>query len=219
MPERGPAGYTLRVSLFVTVEGVEGSGKSTLVHALAARLERRGVEVLTTREPGDTPLGKTIRAALLAATDDPPTPMAELLLYLADRHQHVVRVIRPALAAGRLVLCDRFSDSTIAYQGYARGLDLDTVRTLDRAARDGLAPDLTILLTCPPEVGLTRATGRTGGRDRMEGEPLAFHERVHAGFAALAAADPDRHVVIDTTADREVVADLAERAVLARSAR
>lgn len=204
------------MSLFVTIEGIEGSGKSTLVRALAERLARRGLDVLATREPGDTPLGRAIRAALLDVTSDPPTPMAELLLYLADRHQHLERVVRPALAAGRIVLCDRFSDSTLAYQGYGRGLDLETVRALDRAARGGVVPDLTIVLDCPPEVGLARAHARTGSRDRLEREPLAFHERVRAGFGALAAADPGRHVVIDTTAERGAVADVAERAVLSR---
>jgi dTMP kinase len=206
------------VALLVTVEGIEGSGKSTLVRALAERLARAGHDVLATREPGDTPLGVAIRAALLDVTEDPPTPMAELLLYLADRHQHVVRVIRPALDAGRVVLCDRFSDSTIAYQGYGRGLALETVRALDAAARDGLVPDLTIVLDCPPDVGLARAAARSGTRDRLEREPIDFHTRVRAGFAALAAADPDRHLVLDTTADRAVVADRAEAAVLARLA-
>lgn len=205
------------MSLFVTVEGIEGSGKSTLVRTLAERLARHGRAVVATREPGDTPLGRAIRTALLEPTDDPPTAMAELLLYLADRHQHVARVIRPALAAGRTVLCDRFSDSTLAYQGWGRGLDLETVRALDCTARDGVVPDLTIVLDCPPDVGLARARGRTGSRDRLEREPIAFHERVRAGFHALAAAEPDRHLVIDTTAPRERVADLAEHAVLERT--
>jgi dTMP kinase len=204
------------VSLFVTVEGIEGSGKSTLVRTLADRLARHGIDALTTREPGDTALGRSIRAALLDVTSEPPTPIAELLLYLADRHQHVTHVIRPALAAGRIVLCDRFSDSTIAYQGYGRGLDLATVAMLDRVARDEITPDLTIVLDCPPDVGLARAHARTGSRDRLEREPLAFHERVRAGFHTLAAADPSRHVVIDTTAERETVAALAEREILAR---
>lgn len=216
MPSRPRARYTRPVSLFVTVEGIEGSGKSTLVRTLAERLASRGDDVLATREPGDTLLGRAIRAALLDVTDEPPTALAELLLYLADRHQHVERVIRPALAAGRLVLCDRFSDSTIAYQGWGRGLDLETVTALDRTARAGVVPDLTIVLDCPPDVGLARARGRTGSRDRLEREPLAFHERVRAGFHALAAADPDRHVVIDTSAEREAVAELAEHAILAR---
>jgi len=206
------------VSLFITVEGIEGSGKSTLVRTLSAALGRAGRDVLVTHEPGDTALGRSIRAILLQATDDPPTPMTELLLYLADRRQHVERVIRPALASGTLVLCDRFSDSTLAYQGYGRGLDLEMVSVLDRHARDGLDPQLTLLLDCDPATGLERARGRAGTADRLEGEPLAFHTRVREGFTALAAADPDRYVVIDTSMTADQVAATALRAVEARLA-
>ena len=206
------------MSLFVTVEGIEGSGKSTLVRSLSAALRRAGHDVLVTHEPGDTPLGQSIREILLEATADPPTPMTELLLYLADRNQHVERVIRPALAEQTLVLCDRFSDSTIAYQGHGRGLDLEMVGMLDRHARDALDPDLTLVLDCDPANGLARARGRSGTSDRLEGEPLDFHARVRAGFQELAAADPSRYIVLDGSAAADQVAAAALRAIETRLA-
>jgi dTMP kinase len=186
------------VSLFVTFEGIEGSGKSTHLRLLAKALRTAGQTVVETREPGGTALGQALRDLLLAPSATPPEPLAELLLYCADRAQHVAQVIRPALAAGQIVLCDRFSDSTLAYQGYARGLDLDTVRALDAAARGGLEPDLTFLLDCPPDAGLARARARSGSSDRFEQEALAFHEKVQRGFHALAAATPARYRVVDT---------------------
>src|SRR5262245_51688439 len=185
--------------LLVTFEGVEGSGKSTHLRLLAAALRAEGHDILETREPGGTALGQALRDLLLRPAATPPDPLTELLMYCADRAQHAAEVIRPALAAGRIVLCDRFSDSTIAYQGYARGLDLDTVRTLDARARNGLAPDLTFLLDCPAAAGLARALARSGAPDRFEQETLAFHEAVRRGFHALAAAAPARYRVIDTT--------------------
>jgi dTMP kinase len=186
------------VSLFVTFEGIEGSGKSTHLRLLAQALRTTGHAVVETREPGGTALGKALRDLLLTPSGTPPEPLAELLLYCADRAQHVAQVIRPALAAGQIVLCDRFSDSTLAYQGYARRLDLDTVRALDAAARAGLEPDLTFLLDCPPDAGLARARARSGSSDRFEQEALAFHEAVQRGFHALAATRPDRYRIIDT---------------------
>jgi dTMP kinase len=186
------------VSLFVTFEGIEGSGKSTHLRLLAAALRTAGHAVVETREPGGTPLGAGLRDLLLTPSDTPPEPLVELLLYCADRAQHVARVIRPALAAGQIVLCDRFSDSTVAYQGYARGLDLGAVRALDASARAGLEPDLTFLLDCPPDAGLARARARSGGNDRFEQEALAFHEAVRRGFHALAAAAPARYRIVDT---------------------
>jgi dTMP kinase len=204
------------VSLFVTFEGIEGAGKSTHLRALAARLRSAGHAVVETREPGGTAAGDVLRRLLLGAEALPLTPFAELLLYLADRAQHVAEVIRPALADGRVVLCDRFSDSTLAYQGYARGLDLDLLRTLDAQARDGLTPALTILLDCPVAEGLARARGRAGAPDRFEREAVAFHERVRAGFHALARAEPDRVLVLDATeaigrVEARVVAEVTRR--------
>ena len=188
-----------RAGFFVTFEGVEGSGKSTHLRLLARALREAGREVVETREPGGTSLGQSLRDLLLTPASAAPDPLAELLLYCADRAQHAAEVIRPALAAGRIVLCDRFSDSTIAYQGYGRGLDLDTVDTLDARARGGLEPDLTFLLDCPAEAGLARALARSGAADRFEQESIAFHEAVRRGFHALAAAAPRRYRVIDTT--------------------
>ncbi len=208
------------MSRFVTFEGIEGSGKSTHLRFLAAHLRAAGHDVVETREPGGTAVGVGLRQLLLGPSAVPLTPLTELLLYCADRAQHVAEVVRPALAAGRVVLCDRFSDSTIAYQGYGRGLDLATVRELDARARDGVTPHLTLLFDCPVAEGLARARSRGGG-DRFEDETLAFHERVRAGFRALAAADPGRVRIIDTTgpvdAVRAAVVAAFARAVEARA--
>jgi len=204
------------VSLFVTFEGVEGSGKSSHLRELAAHLRRAGCDVVETREPGGTPAGAAIRKLLLGPEAVPLAPLTELFLYCADRTQHLTEVVRPALAAGQVVLCDRFSDSTIAYQGYARGLDLAALRALDARARDGLAPDLTFLLDCPVAAGLARARQRTGVADRFEREAVEFHERVRAGFHALAAAEPARFRVLDSTAPfaevhAQIVAETEQR--------
>ena len=195
------------MSLFVTFEGIEGSGKSTHLRLLAGALRAAGHTVAETREPGGTALGEALRDLLLTPSATPPEPVAELLLYCADRAQHVAQVIRPALAAGQIVLCDRFSDSTLAYQGYARGLDLATVRALDASARAGLEPDLTFLLDCPPDSGLARARARSGGSDRFEREAVAFHEAVRRGFHALAGAAPARYRIVDTVPPAAPVAE------------
>jgi dTMP kinase len=188
------------VSLFVTFEGIEGSGKSTHLGHLAGQLRAGGHAVVETREPGGTRAGAAVRELLLGADGVPLAPLTELFLYCADRAQHVAEVIKPALAAGRVVLCDRFSDSTIAYQGYGRGLDGDALGAMDARARDGLAPDLTLLLDCPVEVGLRRARQRSAAGDRFEREAVEFHERVRAGFLALAKGNPARFHVLDATA-------------------
>jgi dTMP kinase len=186
--------------VFATFEGIEGSGKTTQLARLATALRRKGYLLTPSREPGGTDVGERIRPLLT----DPATPLsatAELLLYLADRAHHVHTKIRPALAAGHIVLCDRFSDSTLAYQGYGRGGDLATIRQLDAIARDGCGPDLTFLLDCPVSVGLDRALKRPGTHrhaDRFEREPPAFHERVRAGFLELARAEPERFVILDS---------------------
>jgi dTMP kinase len=193
------------VSLFVTFEGIEGSGKSTHLRHLAAHLRERGHLLVETREPGGTAAGIALRRLLLGAEALPLTPLAELLVYCADRAQHVDEVIRPGLDAGRIVLSDRFSDSTIAYQGYGRGLELPLVRELDARARRGLVPTLTFLLDCPVDEGLARTRERAGTGDRFERETVAFHERVRAGFRALAAAEPGRFRVLDSAEPLERV--------------
>jgi dTMP kinase len=188
------------VAAFITFEGIEGSGKSTHARLLVEHLRSLGWDPLATREPGGTPLGEPIRRLLLDVASAPIAPVAELLLYCADRAQHVAHVIAPALAAGRPVVCDRFSDSTIAYQGYGRGLDLALVEAIERHARGDLTPALTFVFDCPASEGLARVRQRSAQTDRMEGAPLAFHERVRQGFLALAAATPERYCVLDSTA-------------------
>jgi dTMP kinase len=185
----------------IALEGVEGAGKSTHVRQLGAVLRDRGVAVLETHEPGGTPFGVELRRILMHVPETPPTPLTELLLYLADRAQHVAQVIAPALASGHVVLTDRFSASTIAYQGCARRLDLAMVTRLDAIARQGVSPVLTVLLDCPVEIGLRRARGD----DRFHREDCEFHERVRAGFLSLARADRDRYCVIDATSPPEQV--------------
>lgn len=182
--------------MFITLEGGEGVGKTTQQALLVERLRQEGHACLCTREPGGTALGKTLRELLLHG--DPFSPLAELLLYAADRAEHVSKVIAPALAAGQVVVCDRFTDSTLAYQGYGRGLDLEKIRQLNHLATGGLQPHLTLWLDLPPEVGLARkASGplaRSGSCDKLEQEHLEFHRRVYQGFQALAAAEPQRIV-------------------------
>ena len=185
----------------IALEGVEGAGKSTHVRGLGAALRECGVAVLETHEPGGTPFGAELRRLLMHVHEAPPTPMAELLLYLADRAQHVSQVIAPAMASGVVVLTDRFSASTIAYQGCARQLDVAMVTRLDAIARQGVSPALTVLLDCPVEIGLRRARGD----DRFHRQDCEFHQRVRAGFLSLARANSDRYCVIDATAPPEQV--------------
>ena len=177
--------------MFITLEGGEGVGKTTQQALLALQLRQAGYPCLCTREPGGTALGRALREILLHG--DPLTPLAELFLYAADRAEHVQKCILPALAAGQVVVCDRFTDSTLAYQGYGRGLDLEKIRQLNHLATGGLQPHLTLWLDLPPEVGLARS----GLADRLEQERLEFHRRVHQGFQTLAAAEPQRIVRID----------------------
>src|SRR5574337_300672 len=204
--------------LFITFEGGEGSGKSTQLKLLANRIRAFGREVIETRDPGGTAIGKEIRTLLLHSPlntcgDKPESrPIAaatELLLYEASRAQLVRELIAPALARGAVVLCDRFTDSTLAYQGFGRGIDLDLIRQLSRFSTDGLVPDLTVLLDLDPEIGLMRcgrgagvdaSTGLSTGLscwDRIEAEPLAFHQRIREGYLALVREDPDRIAMID----------------------
>lgn len=189
--------------LFVTFEGGEGSGKTTQLKALLAHLRSLGVDVIQTRDPGGTSIGNQVRELLLNAENVQMSPMTELLLYEASRAQLVQEVIRPSLTARRIVLCDRFTDSTVAYQGYGRALDLDLIERFNAVAADGLRPDLTFLLDLDPAVGLARARERLAHprqrRDRLEDEVLEFHQRVRAGYRALAAREPARVVVLDAT--------------------
>ena len=190
---------------FVTFEGVEGCGKSTQLSRAAEMLRQSGHSVLATREPGGTDIGRRIREILMDVSHDNLEPAAEWLLIEADRRQHVAESLRPALARGEFVLCDRFSDSTEAYQGAGRGLDRDAVRFVDAIARDGLVPDLTLLYDLPPEVGLRRARERDGRTGRFESAEVSFHERVRASYLAIAKREPGRVVVIEADGTPEDV--------------
>jgi len=206
--------------LFITFEGIEGSGKSTQLRRLAERLP----DAVITKEPGGTPLADRIRAILLDSSSH-LDPIAELFLFAASRRQNVIEVIKPALAHGNVVLCDRFTDSTLAYQGFGRLINIDQLRTLNAWATDSLTPDLTLLFDLPEEIGLTRARSRNAGaaqdEGRFEAEELRFHRRVREGYRALAVAEPERFVVIDGDGEVDdvfarVVAEVQKRTELLR---
>lgn len=182
--------------VFLTFEGPEGAGKTTQIARLADDLMGRGYQITRTREPGGDPVGERVRALLLDR-DASPIPIAELLLFAAARAQNVKTVVRPALDSGHVVLCDRFTDSTLAYQGYGRGLSIDAIRSVNSVATDGLQPRKTFLLDLPPEIGLARQS--PDAQDRLDRETLDFHKRVRTGFLAVATAEPDRFVVLDAT--------------------
>lgn len=187
---------------FITFEGIEGSGKSTQIALLAKHLTSNGMRIALTREPGGTPIGDQVRKILLDPANRMLDPAAELLLYAASRAQHLHEIILPRLAEGTTVLCDRFSDATLAYQGYGRGLDQEMIRALDRIVTAGIRPNLTILFDIDPSLGVARARGRNNSRGleteaRFENEELAFHDRVRRGYLALAAQEPDRIRVVD----------------------
>jgi len=202
--------------MFITLEGPEGAGKTTQLRDLAGFLRHRGLSVVTTREPGGTAIGDQVRHVLHDTANAAMSPTAEVLLYAASRAQLVAEVIRPALAAGHIVLCDRYADSTTAYQGYGRGLNRDDLAALTAIATGGLRPDLTLLLDLEVERGLARRRDRGEEMNRLDLETVEFHRRVRDGYLALAAAEPARWLRID--ADRpsaEVQAELRQ-AVLAR---
>ena len=182
--------------LFVTFEGGEGSGKSTQLERLAARLRAQGPEPVMTREPGGTPFAERVRGLLLDSPD-PPGPLAEALLMVAARADLVRRVLEPALRSGRVVLCDRYADSTLAYQGAGRGLDMALLSALNRAATGGLMPDLTLLFDIDPAIGMARRERASGPTNRLDREPLEFHQRVRGFYLELAAREADRFVVLD----------------------
>jgi dTMP kinase len=197
--------------LFIAFEGGEGSGKSTQITLLSERLAGQDCPVFATHEPGATVVGKAIRSLLLE-TDEQISPRSEALLFAADRAHHVETEIRPKLAAGQHVLCDRYIDSSIAYQGAGRALSPAEVARLSEWATEGLVPDLTVLLDIAPERGLARAGDRTWeeGPDRLEREQLAFHQRVRDGFLALARQHPDRYLILDATRPvEELAAEIA----------
>ena len=201
---------------FVTFEGPDGSGKSTQILWLAEHLKGLGQSVLLTREPGGTAISEQIRDVLHDLRNRAMRPQTEILLYSAARAQLVGEVIRPALAQGAVVLCDRYADSTLAYQGYGHGLDLDTLRRVTSFATGGLRPDLTLLFDLDPAEGLRRR--QSGGLEwnRLDDYDLAFHQRVRDGYHALAKAEPDRWVVLDAAQDRDRLQTEVRRVVVER---
>lgn len=197
--------------MFISLEGIEGSGKTSQINRLAAYFNRRGMSTLVTREPGGTDIGQKIRTILLDPANKDLSCNAELLLYMADRAQHLDAVIKPALKQGKTVICDRYADATVVYQGYARGLTPELMHQLHRLLFEDLKPDLTLLLDLEPKIGLARAWRQldSGARSRREGrfeeEKLAFHERVRAGYLDLARIESARFRIIDAAQDEGAV--------------
>lgn len=189
---------------FITLEGGEGAGKSTQIQVVKDYLEARGIDVVVTREPGGTPVGQEIRNLLVSGDKDKWSPLSETLLILADRAAHLERVIRPALADGKYVVCDRFFDSTRAYQGIAGGLGLEVIHNLQQPVLGTTLPDVTLLLDIDPEKGLSRAQER-GGDLRFESKTLAYHQTLRQAFLDFVKQEPERMVVIDADRDIEAV--------------
>ncbi len=219
MPAQGPSGRTLAGGRFVTLEGPDGSGKSTQAQRLAGALRTLGWNVCLTREPGGTEVGERIRAVLLDVPDARHAPLTDALLFNAARTQLVAEVVEPALARGEIVVCDRYADSTLAYQGCGGGVDRRLLDGLQRASTGGLLPVLTVLLDLPVEAGLRRRSRGPGAEwTRFEAGAsfdLAFHQRVRDGYLAIAAEDPGRWRVVDAQRDADAVADAVLAAVLA----
>ena len=191
------------MSLFITFEGEEGSGKTVQTRALYKRLSSLSIPALLTHEPGGTVAGERIARLVKWAHDAGISPLTELLLFNASRAQLVEEVIQPGLKSGKMVICDRFADSTLAYQGYGRGLDLELVRVINSTATRGLKPDFTVLLDLPFEAGLARKINRK--HDRFEQEALAFHKKVRQGYLKMAAEEPERWLIIDASQSREKI--------------
>jgi dTMP kinase len=199
--------------MFITLEGIEGSGKTTQIEYLVAFFENKGNPCVITREPGGTVIGNKIRAILLDPECKDMDAKTELLLYMADRAQHIHSLVKPSLAAGKTVLCDRYFDATLVYQGYARGLNIALIKNLHATLFEDLKPDVTILLDLAPQVGLQRAwkqlnNGQRSNKEgRFEEEKLEFHQRVREGYLELAKAEPDRFHIIDAAQDEQKVRD------------
>jgi dTMP kinase len=202
--------------MFITLEGPEGSGMSSQLPELAAFLRGAGYEVVVTREPGGTAVGDQIRDVLMKMENVSIVPRTEILLFLAARAQHVEELIRPALAEGKVVLCDRYGDSTLAYQGYGHATDLETLRLLLDFATGGLRPDLTLLLDVPVSEGMARKRENDSEWNRLDAYTEAFHERVRQGYLSLAAAEPDRWQIIDASQTKQTVQDEMRAEVLSR---
>jgi len=195
--------------LFITFEGIEGCGKTTQIKRLAKRLNDNGIQFISTLEPGGTRIGQDIRRLLLDSRNSHLSPLAELVLYEADRAQHVEEIIRPALAQGKWVICDRFFDATVAYQGAGRGLDIDLIMTLNSKVTGGLTPDITLLLDCPPEMGIERALKRNNastqdGQDRFEREKMEFHKKVRNAYLDI-SRNEKRFSIIDASLPEDPV--------------
>lgn len=186
---------------FITFEGPDGSGKTTQINLLKEYLVHQGYEVLVTREPGGTPISEAIREIILDTEYREMNPVTEMLLYAASRAQHVNQLIRPALEQGIIVLCDRFVDSSIAYQGVGRGLGIDTVEEINRVALQGVTPDMTFFFDIDPKEGLKRGQARSRGADRLELETLEFHRKVYQGFCELCSRNPNRFKRISADTD------------------
>ena len=203
--------------MFITLEGIEGCGKTTQMNHLSTFFENRGQPCVLTREPGGTAIGKEIRSILLNPSSKDMVPRAELLLYMADRAQHIASLVKPSLAENKVVLCDRYFDATVVYQGYARGLDTHFVYELHRLVLEDFRPDITLLLDLAPRIGLARAWKqldkgtRSGSESRFEEETLSFHEKVRAGYLELARREPQRIRTIDASGDMlQVQEDIRE---------
>ena len=201
--------------MFISLEGIEGCGKTTQLESLSIFLADKGRPYVVTREPGGTAIGKKIRSILMDPASKELVPAAELLLYMADRAQHIHSLIKPSLAEGNIVLCDRYFDATVAYQGYARGLDIGFIRDMHRIVLKDLKPDITLLLDLSPRIGLARAWqeldsgNRSDTESRFEEEALSFHEKVRAGYLELAGMEPERFKIIDASRQiDEVQADI-----------
>lgn len=201
--------------LFITFEGNDGSGKSSVIEAIQEELEIRGYDIVHSREPGGSPIAEKIREIILDKTNVGMDDKTESLLYAASRREHIVKTVLPALNEGKIVLCDRFLDSSLAYQGYARGIGIDEVYHMNTYATEGLLPDLTLLVCVKPEIGLGRIKNNHRGElDRLELEKMEFHQKVYDGYLQVQKKFPDRVVIINGEASREKVREDALKVVL-----